>query len=184
MKSDINSKQNTNSDQVVLSRAEFEAFLDTFNNLQIYSTRAASFLRRYQSRPLPSETQPAQRPTTPSDNYARAASTPAVIESTPAVIEPAVSRTSRTRIDSLEGNGAEEQWNLRKKDTVRIINQVRIGKHYLEDSEQIGPVQYFTDRFVVVSICYFRGRTQYHRLVKREIHNVRLVARHRNTTRN
>ena len=175
MKSDINSKENKDSDQVVLSRADFEAFLETFSNLQIYSTRATELLQRYQDQSI-TDSNPRPVVTSSSGTYATAATA----TSTRRVqAEPQVRSHRRTQLSSLEGNGATEQWDLRRKDTVRITNDVRIGNYYLPNDEKIGPVQYFTNRFVVVSISYFRGNRQYHKLVQREPHNVLLVARHR-----
>ena len=148
----IISKEN---DKVVLDREEFEALLETFNNLQVATTRAASRLRSLQPAP---------------------ARVPSTVTSAP--VERVSSwRERKSRLgqrSSLEGNGARSQWGLNKRDIVRIENDVRIGSYTLEDHEKEGPVAYFTDRFVVVDITY---STDKYKLVKRERHNVTLIRR-------
>ena len=169
-----------------MDREEYEALLDTFRNLQIASQRAVSRLETLQPQTVRVVEQVPARVTS-SDTTAESApyrvTAPATRRSRSSVSTTSSRRTGYR--DALEGNGAQEQFGLKKRDIVQITNDVVIGTYVLKDSQKIGPVQYFTDRFVVVSLKYKfdpdNEREEFkYKLVKRESQNIRLVQRTNN----
>ena len=162
----IISKEN---EKVILSREEYEALLDTFRNLQVATQRAVSRLETLQAQTVRVvEPVPAKVPS--SNNKSTAHS------------KRATSARRTGYLDTLEGNGAEEQFGFKKKDIVHITNQVVIGSYTLLEFQRTGAVQYFTDRFVVVSLKYkFNPDDEEeafkYKLVKRESQNIQLIRR-------
>ena len=106
-----------------MDREEYEALLDTFQNLQIATQRAVSRLQTLRPQPVRVVEQ----------------------ELHPRIQVKDLQFLRIRNRDALEGNGADEQFGLKKKDIVHITNSVNIGSYTLEESQKTGSVQYFTD---------------------------------------
>ena len=181
MKYNINSKENNN--KVVLDRAEYEALLETFEALTVASENATRRLRAFENRP--SDTERAETTPQVRQQARQQVSLAERVARAPTFSRPRSTRASSNRsyarsVTSIEGNGNTTQFGFSIKDTVYIINDVQIGNYLCPPEEKDGPVQYFTNRFVVVSIHYRRSSdgAQHYKLIKREPHNLRLIRRH------
>ena len=105
------------------------------------------------------------------------ASTRSEVSRTATRTATAPARSYARTVTGIEGNGNTTQWGISIRDTVFIRNEVQIGDYLAPREEKEEYVQYFTNRFVVVSIAYRRNQRggPSYKLVKREPHNVRLV---------
>ena len=139
-----------------MDQEEYKALLDTFQNLQIATQRAVSRLQTLRPQPVRVVEQ----------------------ELHPRIQVKDIQFLRIRNRDALEGNGADEQFGLKKKDIVHITNSVNIGLYTLEESQKTGSVRYFTDWFVVVNLKYKEcpsDKEFNYKLVKRERHNVKFI---------